>query len=263
MEWKWNHIRIEGNNNLVLQDVDGKTTTIAITAFIEQFTKEKNKQITLLYDQLLDKKKIEQLSDAVRQHIQAELQQVIKEKANLENRITELLQEFHNKDISQTDILYQEAFSLFINGKLEEALGVLDDATLRVKKKELQNEQTQLAETFLFKAELLQMKFAFKEAAKNFDEALSIATTGYTYLRAANFYQFLNEFSKAEELYRKALALAENKSNRATTLNNLAILQKDQNDFEAAEQGYQEALNIYRELARTNPQTYLPAVATT
>ena len=35
------------------------------------------------------------------------------------------------------------------------------------------------------------------------------------------------------------------------------------NDFEAAEQGYQEALQIRRELARANPQTYLPDVAMT
>jgi tetratricopeptide (TPR) repeat protein len=47
------------------------------------------------------------------------------------------------------------------------------------------------------------------------------------------------------------------------TLNNLANLQKNQNDFTGAEQNYQEALQIYRDLAETNPRTFLPDVALT
>ncbi|GEM_PF-4289047 len=45
MDWKWNHISIEGNNNLVLQDANGQTTIVAITAFIEQFTRKQDEQI--------------------------------------------------------------------------------------------------------------------------------------------------------------------------------------------------------------------------
>ncbi|NTW54683.1 MAG: tetratricopeptide repeat protein [Chlorobaculum sp.] len=44
----------------------------------------------------------------------------------------------------------------------------------------------------------------------------------------------------------------------AMTLNNLANLQQDTNEFEAAERGYREALQIRRELAETNPQVFLP-----
>ncbi|NTU98748.1 tetratricopeptide repeat protein [Candidatus Falkowbacteria bacterium] len=43
----------------------------------------------------------------------------------------------------------------------------------------------------------------------------------------------------------------------------LAVLQQAKNDFAAAERDYQEALQIRRELARSNPQTYLPDVAMT
>ena len=263
MDWKWNHIRIEGNNNLVLQDVDGKTTTLAISAFIEQFTKEKDKQIALLYRCLTDKEKIERLADAERTRMQEDLQKLVEEKAMLEARIANLLQEFNNKDISRSDALYQEAFALFMNGKVDEALAVLDDARLEAKKKELEHEREKLAETYLLKADLLQLKFDFKGAAKNIDEALSLAPTGSTHFKAAYFYQSLNEFKQAEKLYRRALALAENAEQRATTLNNLAVLQKNTNEFEAAERGYLEALGIYRELAETNPQAFLPNVAMT
>jgi len=49
----------------------------------------------------------------------------------------------------------------------------------------------------------------------------------------------------------------------AQTLNNLANLQGDKNEFEQAEKSYQETLQIYRKLAQVNPQTYLSYVAGT
>ena len=42
------------------------------------------------------------------------------------------------------------------------------------------------------------------------------------------------------------------------TLNNLAMLDRDQNRKEAARKGLEEALKIRRELAQKNPETYLP-----
>ncbi|NHQ60588.1 tetratricopeptide repeat protein [Chlorobium sp. BLA1] len=263
MEWKWNHIKIDGNNNLVLQDIDGNMTTIAINAFIEKFTNELKEEIHLLYGRLSDKEKIETLSDIVREQLQDELKKAIDAKAGLENRITTLLEEFKNKDISTTDSLYQEAFSLFMNGKLDEALVVLDDAKLDERAQEVKNEQRQVAETFLLKAQLLQLTFAFEKAAKNFEKAITIFPDRQTYLTAANFYAYLNDYKKAEPLYKKALLLAEKPQERATTLNNLAILQKAKNDYGTAEEGYKEALAVYRQLAETNPQTYLPDVAMT
>ncbi|MGB7512425.1 MAG: tetratricopeptide repeat protein, partial [Pelodictyon phaeoclathratiforme] len=263
MEWKWNHIKIDGNNNLVLQDVDGNMTTIAITTFIEKFTNESKTEINLLYGRLSDKEKIEKLSDRVIEQLQDELKKALDAKDDLENHITALLEEFSNKDISKTDILYQKAFSLFINGKLDEALAVLDDAKLDARAQDVKKEQRQVAETFLLKAQLLQLTFAFEEAAKNFEKAITIFPDWQIHLTAAKFYKFRNEFKKAEALYKKALLLAEKPHERARTLNNLAVLQSDLNDYGAAEEGYKEALAVYRQLAETNPQTYLPYIATT
>jgi tetratricopeptide (TPR) repeat protein len=49
----------------------------------------------------------------------------------------------------------------------------------------------------------------------------------------------------------------------ATTLNNLAILHSEQNNNDEALKEYEEALQIYRALAETNPNTYMPDVAMT
>ena len=47
------------------------------------------------------------------------------------------------------------------------------------------------------------------------------------------------------------------------TLNNLAVLHSDKNEFSEALEKYEEALKIYRDLAKKNGQTYLPYVAGT
>ena len=47
------------------------------------------------------------------------------------------------------------------------------------------------------------------------------------------------------------------------TLNNLALLYSDIQRLSDSEQAYQEALAIYRQLARDNPQNYLLYVAGT
>ena len=49
----------------------------------------------------------------------------------------------------------------------------------------------------------------------------------------------------------------------ATTLNDLANLYKDKNNYPAAEAGYKRALEIYERLAANNPQTYEPDLALT
>lgn len=49
----------------------------------------------------------------------------------------------------------------------------------------------------------------------------------------------------------------------ALTLNNLANLHTDLNQLEIAEEEYKETLEIYRNLAKVNPEAYLPNVATT
>ena len=74
-------------------------------------------------------------------------------------------------------------------------------------------------------------------AEKAFSKALEYLPDWSTHLSAANFHQFLNHFQQAEELYCKALSLASSNDERATTLNNLANLQKAKNDYAGAEQG--------------------------
>jgi tetratricopeptide (TPR) repeat protein len=88
----------------------------------------------------------------------------------------------------------------------------------------------------------------------------------------AKTYEYLGDVQKAEQHYQQALKqyrlLAEQNPEAwlpavALTLNNLAVLQWNQNDYNSADKGYKEAQRLYRELSESNPQIYLPEVAKT
>ena len=73
-------------------------------------------------------------------------------------------------------------------------------------------------------------------------------------------------YVKALEAYReraKNFPFSFNIGNVATTLNNLGNLHDDLNRPKEAEEEYKEALKIYRELAKDNPEAYIDYVATT
>ncbi len=73
--------------------------------------------------------------------------------------------------------------------------------------------------------------------------------------------------SKYKESYNKYYVLAEEDNSYlpdlAITLNNLANLHRDTNKLDKAEEEYNKALTISRQLAAKNPDAYLPYVATT
>ena len=69
----YNSLRIDGNNNIVLQGIDGSQITLTIEAFISNITAEKDKRIADLEDTIEDKRKIERYSDAEIQRLGREL----------------------------------------------------------------------------------------------------------------------------------------------------------------------------------------------
>jgi tetratricopeptide (TPR) repeat protein len=76
----------------------------------------------------------------------------------------------------------------------------------------------------------------------------------------------ISEMVIAEQEYQEALRIYRNLGNLpniATTLNNLAILHHHRNEIAIAEQEYQEALEIRRALAKENPRSFLLYVAKT
>ncbi|WPD22443.1 MAG: tetratricopeptide repeat protein [Candidatus Electrothrix scaldis] len=103
-----------------------------------------------------------------------------------------------------------------------------------------------------------------------FEQALATARTADVLVGYADFLQKQNVFSRAEPLLQEALLLYRSKAEAdpkvfrpkvADTLNNLAVLHKEIQEYNLALQEYEEALKINRSFAQTEPEIFLPDVA--
>jgi len=170
--------------------------------------------------------------------------------------------------------LYQTAMRLFLDGKVDQALDTLNDEKLRElskaakeRKAEAEKATEEAIQNWLLKAQLFTVQFRFDEAEKAYQAAIDTSPDSFQANFAfAVFNTDLNRYEKARRTYARCWELARFKGNNgdiALTLNNLAILDGVQNRREAARKGWEEALKIYRELAKNNPDRYLGAVAMT
>jgi tetratricopeptide (TPR) repeat protein len=174
----------------------------------------------------------------------------------------------------QTSELYNQAMRLFLDGQVEQALKILDEERLRSnlaaakqRKEEAEKEIEQAAGSWVLKARLLTIQLRFAEAEAAYGEALQAAPNSFDVNFAfAYFNQLLNRRAVAAKAYERCLEVARQNGDEAAvamTLNNLGNLHREQNRMDDARQALEEALKIRRQLARRNPETYLPDVATT
>ncbi len=170
--------------------------------------------------------------------------------------------------------LYQQAERLFLDGKIEEALNVLNDEKLRrlatqaqKRKAEAEKDFADAIQAWLLKAHLLAVQFRFDDAERAYFQAIEIAPDNFEANFAfGRFNQELNRYEKARIAYDRCLAWARQRGkNRelADTLNNLGTLDRAQNRPDEARKEYAEALQIRRELAQKDLEIFLPLVAQT
>jgi len=287
-----NKPNIKGNNNIVIQingEIIEKSWNEVITSFVESL----QKQIDILKNNLEDKKKIVDLLDKEVIELSGKIELLEKEKKILEEQVTVILNTLNGKDLSKTNKLYEQAYKYFIEGDIEQALEVLDDAKIEEQKKAV-------AETRILKARMLVIEYIFDEAGKNYEKALNHFTDWESSLEAGNFFIFLNDFQKANNYYQISLKEAKTDIEKINSLNNLALINNnlkdsdnlldealqlsdnlnknasieelstlgmilnnngkswyEKNDFAKAEIYYQKALNIRRQLAKNIPEKYL------
>jgi len=112
--------------------------------------------------------------------------------------------------------LYAEAMSLFLQGKVQRALSVLDHQKLqqsidaaRKKKEEAEQELNRSVQAYLLKARLLNTQFQFGEAEKVHSEADRLASDSFEAHHAFGlFSQDLNHFDQARQEYFRSLEIS-------------------------------------------------------
>jgi tetratricopeptide (TPR) repeat protein len=165
-----------------------------------------------------------------------------------------------------TSELYQQAMRFFVQGKVDEALQILDDEKLKGAAEAARRQAGQVVGNYLLKARMLATQFKFDEAESTYQKAMTAVPESFdASFGFAVFCQELRRYGKARPAYVRALTqarLSGDQADVANTLNNLGILHSLQNQKDDARKAYEEALQTYRKLADTNPDTYLPCLAT-
>jgi tetratricopeptide (TPR) repeat protein len=167
----------------------------------------------------------------------------------------------------QTSELYQQAKQLFLDGKIEEAIKVLDDEKLRRPVTPSNRSVEDAVRAWSLKGQLLIVQFRFDEAERAYLAAVDTAPDNFSANFAfASLTSDLKHYDKAIVAYARCVELAKkggNNAELALTLNNLGNVDRNQNRKDAAQKAYKESLKTYRLLALNDPETYLPEVAGT
>lgn len=104
----------------------------------------------------------------------------------------------------------------------------------------------------------------FEESCKYFRSSIQSSANKSNIFNFAYFLQEHNQFLNAEKYYSRYLkdfSTDLSEGERATTLNNLALLHNNQADYEKSATEYEEALKIRRRLVDANPTLHLPDLA--
>ena len=231
-----------------------------------------------------DKKRLLRLeTDPLEQlEISGELQQLEAQLEQFKENIVRLAETFSKIEINTERL--RQAKDYFDQGQFREADAILQaeemvkdlnkllqkDQQLDREKAEVRASREQIANEFLIKAQLwatfYEQSNRFEQTCDYFAESLRALKTTDNLFEYAYFLYEHNQLDQANLFYTETLEICRNLGdlfNVARTLNNLGILHYSKNEMAIAEQEYQEALQIRRELAVENPRSFLPDVATT
>lgn len=248
----------------------------------EKSLKEKLKKLqterqALLADNTTDKNRIADLETQLG-HLEARRSKIDEEARDLARRYAPI-------NLDDASPLYQEAFSWFQKGELDEALDILRKANLARQAKNILVERDKISTAQLelllrdsiqkqrtsdvltalsFKADLHRSRFEFDSASVCFELMLMLDSTDYgNIFKFARFLAEQNQPYRAINLFEKCFSLAKTDAQQSGVLNNLGVLYNNNQMMPEAEKVFNKALNTYRKLSGKNPNTFLGYLATT
>jgi hypothetical protein len=203
--------------------------------------------------------------------------------ANQQQRLEELAERFARENFDDCSTVHRQAFEAFSQGRIDEALRILEsvNSAEEIAKARAQKERGQRMEResramqsqsdsvirqnidkLLFQGDLYAASNRFDEADSAYATAAQADTT---YFKGVNTYaEFLirqRHLDRAARWMPIVLAAARSESDTCATIDNLAWLDRLQYRYGQAEQRMEEALAIFRRLAKADPQNYRSEVA--
>lgn len=244
----FNQTKIDGENNIVIQIIDckGENIELSLQEVLNPIAEPYKQQIDILKKTIEDKVKIESILDKEVLRLSAKVESLENEKSNIEKQVILILEELDGKDLGKSNNLYNKAYQCFIDGDIDQAISVLDDAKMEAEEKEMLEGLKQRAETRILKARLLTIKNDFDEAGKNYERALELYKDWKSALEVGNFFRLLGKFEKAKNYYQTSLNKSTTENEKIISLNNLALVLIADNKFKDADNLLNEALQLSR-----------------
>jgi tetratricopeptide (TPR) repeat protein len=116
-------------------------------------------------------KRLKELEDT-RQATAAALTKLQQERDQTKESAEKLAEEMAKSQPGQSSELYKQAQRLFLDGKIDQAIGVLDDDKLRRSAEQAEKDLAEAIQGWRLKAQLFSLKYRFEEAEKAYEMAL-------------------------------------------------------------------------------------------
>ena len=207
-----------------------------------------------------------QLTEPERAQLSQEKLQLLQQRSQAQKQAEGLLQQLVARQSGLENGSFLEAKRLFLQGKLDLALQRLNEERLDSESTEARQKAEQSAQAWLLRAKLLALRFDLVGAARAYGKAVEVASGSFdAWFQYGVFHQYQNHYVEAFRGYQRTLPLAREAGDLvhvASVLNNLGNLYRDENRTVQAREAYDEAVTIYRALAKGQPDVYLPYVAT-
>lgn len=189
-----------------------------------------------------------------------ELERLQRERDQARAQVEEMARQIASHPGRGEDESYQKAMSLFLDGRMDEALEMLSEERLRrqaedekkqeegTKKKKAQNLQS-----WLLRGQLLALKFDFDAAARSYGNAVKFAPDSYiAWMHYSRFHNTQFNFTESTNGFEKAVSLARSSGKDgdiAASLDELSLLYLTKELITKAMQANEEALEIFKKLA--------------
>jgi tetratricopeptide (TPR) repeat protein len=148
--------------------------------------------------------------------------------------------------------------------ELSKALAARDlDAALRIKSQQVDHSSVDAARDLYELGTIHEFRFEWPQALEAYRAAWKLGKKQGHGLRYAVLAQKLNHFTEAVAAFEALLPIHTKQNHRANTLSDLGTLYYSTQRVTEAEKAWDEALAIYRDLAKVDPATYLLNVAAT
>ncbi len=208
-----------------------------------------------------------------------ELKEINDRYNNLLKQLDKYADLFARIDESEINNVEEQAITLAKQGKLDEAIKILESLNLGEKlekqgtklstAKKLLSDAQKDVDSEISTAKTLIKVYALQGGKENFEKSCVLYeqianadTTNFNNVyECALFLYTQNQYPKAEYYYKILLQTANSEVNRANVLNGFGNLYCKSNNYPESEKSYQEALTIRRKLAASNPGAYEPDLA--